>query len=109
MSGRAVTCRYHCSVCGGHFSSLNAADAHRHGDHGSGDRHCVEPLDDGRFAEVSESGVCSMYAEPKLGVTVWTLAEDLARARERSGGSERAAPSPNRGRESNTAREAVVV
>jgi hypothetical protein len=89
---RATTCRFHCSACHGHFSSLNAFDCHRtsHAE----DRHCLEPLDDDRFAALSEAGVCSMYAMPRVGVTVWTLAADLERARERSGGSLRRPPGP---------------
>lgn len=86
MSGRAVTCRYHCSGCRGHFSSLNAFDAHRAGDHGAG-RHCLEPLDDDRFATVASDGRCDMYAVSKVGLAIWTLAADLQRARQRSGGS----------------------
>jgi len=86
-----VVCRYHCGVCGGHFSSLNGFAAHRAGEHGAGDRHCIEPLDDARFAELTENGLCAMYAVEQVGIVVWTLAADLQRARERSGGSERAA------------------
>lgn len=88
---RRVTCRFHCGGCGGHFSSLNAFDVHRVGDHGAGDRYCLEPLDDRRFAKLSENGVCTMYAVERVNVAVWTLAADLHRARGRSGGSERAA------------------
>lgn len=90
---KRVTCRYHCSGCRSHFSSLNAFEAHRFGDHATG-RDCDEPADDDRFAAVAENGLCSMYSQPRVGVAVWTLAEDLARARERSGGSERAAATP---------------
>lgn len=88
MSRRA-TCRYHCSACREHFSSLNGFDAHRAGDHGDGSRYCLEPLDDRRFAAVDDDGICTVYGEPKVGITVWTLAEDLARARQRSGASPR--------------------
>ena len=95
---RRVVCRFHCSGCRSHFSSLNAFEVHRAGDHGAG-RHWLEPLDDGRFTELTENGLCAMYAVEQVGIVVWTLAADLQRARERFG----------RGRESNTAREAVVV
>jgi hypothetical protein len=88
-ASRTAHCRYHCSACGAHFSSLNAFDAHRVGDHGEGARHCLEPLDDERFAAVAEPGVCAMYVEPRVGIRIWTLGPDLERARERSGGGPR--------------------
>lgn len=35
-------CRFHCSICKGHFSSLGAFDAHRRGEFEPNDRHCVD-------------------------------------------------------------------
>ncbi len=81
---KRTLCRYHCSACRTHFSSLNAFDAHRDGDHATG-RYCDEPADDERFAAVAENGVCTMYAVERVNVAVWTLAADLQRARQRSG------------------------
>lgn len=84
---RRVVCRFHCQACHGHFSSLNAFDTHRAGDHRDGSRQCLEPLDDDRFATVASDGRCDMYAVSKVGLAIWTLAADLQRARQRSGGS----------------------
>ena len=108
MTGsRRTTCRFHCPTCGTHLSSLNAFGAHRAGDHGSGDRHCIEPLDDERFAPVSDGGVCGMYAARKIGITIWTLGADLQRARERSGGSLRRLPRAETTDDPSEAREAA--
>jgi len=83
---KRITCRYHCPACHGHFSSVNAFDAHRVGDHATG-RYCDEPADDERFTALSERGVCRMHSVERVGVAVWTLAADLQRARQRSGGN----------------------
>jgi len=40
-----VTCRYHCTSCGEHFTSLVAFDHHRVGSFDAGDRHCEYPED----------------------------------------------------------------
>jgi hypothetical protein len=72
-----MRCIYHCSECSSHFASLGAFDTHRDGDHQAGTRHCLEPLDDARFAAKTEDGACNVganYVDPKHGVTVWQLA-----------------------------------
>lgn len=87
MTGRVMTCTYHCSSCGLCFHSLNAFDAHRVGDFGSDDpetgRRCLHPLDlDGRLVALGV-GECRVYAEVKRGRTIWTHGGDLARMRRR--------------------------
>jgi hypothetical protein len=94
-----VTCTYHCGSCGTHFHSLNAFDAHRQGDHATNDpetgRHCVHPWDlldkkgNAVLVSLTEEGICRIYEE-KAGQTIWTIAKDLVRARERYGRTEAA-------------------
>lgn len=75
---RAVTCRYHCTTCGSHFSSLSAFDGHREGDADS--RHCIDPDDavtrngSSRLEVKTQTGRCNLArpgesAEP---ITVYT-------------------------------------
>lgn len=79
-------CTSHCSRCQRHFHSVAAFDAHRIGSYASNDpetgRRCAHPIDLGeKFTALTNDGICSMYAEPISGVTVWTLAIDLLRVR----------------------------
>lgn len=65
-------CSAHCTVCGSHFSSDSAFDAHRRGP--VEERYCCDPIDDARFAAADESGSCDLTGRgPLVGVTVWTL------------------------------------
>jgi hypothetical protein len=68
----AVFCRYHCSTCDRHFTSLNAFDGHRTGP--STARVCVEP--DARFE--SEPGICRVRTPDTRGA-IWWLVEDRKR------------------------------
>jgi hypothetical protein len=72
-----TNCTYHCGACHMHFHSLRSFDAHRTG------RHCTHPHDhpDGKFALLTETGICRMYAETAYDVSIWTLRADLDRAR----------------------------
>jgi hypothetical protein len=87
MDGVGYCCTYHCGHCHRHFRSLGAFDAHRQGDYASSDpelgRHCVSPLElDGKLTAITESGTCRMYeGRTERGVTVWSVAGDLARIR----------------------------
>jgi hypothetical protein len=80
-----TNCTNHCGACGLHFHSLAAFDAHRQGDYAKPTgteegRHCVHPFDmDGRLVAITEYGVCKMYAEPQIGITVWTLAAHVGK------------------------------
>lgn len=88
-----TTCTNHCGGCGQCFHSLNAFDAHRQGDFASDDpelgRRCVHPLDmGGRLVALTEDGECRVHDDGsgvrvKRGVTIWTVAGDLARMRAR--------------------------
>jgi len=88
---RTATCTYHCSECGSHFSSLAAFDSHRQGEFGEGKfgdgRFCEEPEDvldstgNLRLTPLSVEGECRLARPPKVGVTVWTDAKSLERAR----------------------------
>lgn len=89
-----VTCTNHCGSCSRHFSSVAAFDAHRVRDE-SGWPQCFDPEFDvecydamgvSRFIALSIEGECRMYAEVERGVTVWALARDVLRARERFSG-----------------------
>jgi hypothetical protein len=91
MPPQRTHCTSHCPKCGTCLHSVQAFDAHREGSFASNDpevgRHCVHPLDkhgkDGRtpFITLTTVGICSMYAEERHDVTIWTLREALERAR----------------------------
>jgi hypothetical protein len=49
---RTPCCRSHCRACGICFAGDDAFAAHRAGDHRTGSRRCVNPLDDARFAYI---------------------------------------------------------
>lgn len=80
MADRTVGCAFHCSSCGAHFSSESAFDTHRVGRFSPNERRCVEPADAtdrkgrAKFEPRSTSAVCRLGREPRVGVTVWTLA-----------------------------------
>lgn len=62
-------CRCHCSICGSHFTGLEAFDAHRSGPY-DGERICSFP-DDAGLVELI--GACRIDDPecPKIGVTVY--------------------------------------
>ena len=63
-----TTCAYCCRSCGGHFTSLEAFDAHRSGPF-DGERVCSYP-DDASLIELT--GTCKIVAgPPQVGVTVY--------------------------------------
>src|SRR5947208_6132463 len=72
-------CRCHCRSCGGHFSSLEAFDAHRSGG-------ACTFLDDSGLVELR--GVCKIAdpTAPTIGVVVYGH-ERAGRAREAFGGA----------------------
>src|SRR5215203_2845720 len=109
----AFACTNHCAACGAHFHSTAAFDMHRR------DGECIEPLDDPRFAALTETGKCELdsrvpytpldsgnaqvypagwrHGDPPMlrvaePVTIWTDAKALERARQRFGGFAGAAP-----------------
>ncbi len=57
------TCRYHCTSCGEHFTSLEAFDHHRAGSFGRNRRYCKSP-DSAR----SEKGRVVLQAQTRAGV-----------------------------------------
>lgn len=62
---RRVCCTYHCRSCGGHFTSLEAFDAHRQ------EARCTYP-DEIVFLE--QLGDCDISdAKPRKGVTVHSV------------------------------------
>lgn len=68
MSKR-VTCRFHCTLCEGHYSSLAAFDAHKRG---VGSVSCLAAPavpGSGRNAWQGRGGVCSLTSG-KIGETV---------------------------------------
>jgi hypothetical protein len=75
----AAHCRYHCSPCGRHFSSLDAFDLHHVRDD-TGWPVCVDPIDleemKGKpiLAVLTTDGVCDVYAEKVENVTIWARA-----------------------------------
>jgi hypothetical protein len=70
---RQSTCRYHCRSCGGHFTSLEAFDAHRRS------YECVWPNDSGQV-EIP-NGVCKIADDQALeGVSIYST-ERAERAR----------------------------
>jgi hypothetical protein len=71
---RRVTCRYHCrGGCSGHFTSLDAFDAHRR------EGRCQDPAQDDRFEPAI--GVCKISGREESGGTIWRLSAGVARAR----------------------------
>jgi hypothetical protein len=84
---RRVMCRYHCAVCGRHFSSLEAFCEHRAGEYVEG-RHCVSPLDLAEhLVTATAEGFCRISGEHTNGspltlhpVIVWSSARLLGRA-----------------------------
>lgn len=87
---RTTTCRYHCSSCGTHFTSLEAFDAHRHheiGVHPKGWRgvlstRCLAPEDVGLTAE---SGECRLGPRVLKGEPLWHDADARDRVLARFG------------------------
>ena len=79
-------CRYHCRACGGHFSSLEAFDAHRSGPFE--DRACSYP-DDAGLVELD--GTCKVADpdRPQVGAAVYST-ERASRAKDYFNGRERA-------------------
>jgi len=71
---RRCSCSHHCSICGRHFTSLQAFDAHRIG--AWDDRQCEVPAE--RFEPAI--GVCRIRG-PETGATIWRLAGASQRAR----------------------------
>ncbi len=66
----SVHCRYHCRACSGHFTSLEAFDAHREGSAGT-HRACSFPDGAGLVELV---GTCNIAdpRQPRLGVAVYS-------------------------------------
>jgi hypothetical protein len=64
-------CRCHCRACGGHFTSLEAFDAHHEGS-GESLRPCFYP-EDAELVEL-ENGVCRVSdpTQPLIGVVVYS-------------------------------------
>ena len=69
---RRPLCSHHCAACGSHFTSLEAFDLHRAGDHARG-RYCLAPDEVEALAVVSRSGVCRLVrgCDELAGVTVY--------------------------------------
>ena len=83
VGDRRVTCRCHCGSCTRHFTSLEAFDLHRAGEH-SGRRVCVSPFDESRLASASEAAYCTISGEHDDGkpltldpVTVWVSSRQI--------------------------------
>jgi hypothetical protein len=81
---RTVHCRYHCSRCGSHFTSLSAFDAH-HAGQGASHQPCAWP-DNTVLRE--RTGACKIAAgPPKRAVTIYEHdSAEAARAAFRSEG-----------------------
>ena len=52
-------CTYHCAACGAHFTSLEAFDLHRDGDHAV-KRYCLDPDEVPRLAVATTEGFCRL-------------------------------------------------
>jgi hypothetical protein len=75
-----LRCSHHCRGCHSCFSSLEAFDAHRVGDHAEG-RYCLD-LDSCEAVVVKfGSGLCDLTGpEAMKGVVVWASARAIGRA-----------------------------
>jgi hypothetical protein len=68
-----TSCAYHCQSCGGHFTSLEAFDAHREGPAGT-HRACTFPELPEGVELVEQTGSCKIAAGPSaVGVTIYAL------------------------------------
>jgi hypothetical protein len=66
-------CRYHCRPCGGHFTSLEAFDAHREGPAGT-HRTCTFPELPAGVELVEQTGICNVASDTaQIGVTIYAL------------------------------------
>jgi hypothetical protein len=93
----SVFCRYHCrghpySGCDSHFTSLEAFDLHRAGDHAA-KRFCVPPDDVDRLTVETRDGVCRLTRgiPERRGIVIYGSrrhARDRSRMRQRLRGSE---------------------
>ena len=86
---RRCSCRFHCSDCGRHFTSIKAFEMHRQGSFDAprlslDGRRCVNPEHDERERYEQVPGVCGMYAKTER-ATVWRLAEATEKARRHFG------------------------